>query len=33
LAFSPWLTDLLLKLFCGIEPLKATALLTHSKES
>ncbi|MGB8687533.1 MAG: zinc metalloprotease HtpX, partial [Microcoleus sp.] len=33
LALSPWLTDLLLKLFCGIEPLKATALLTHSKEA
>jgi len=33
LAFSPWLTDLLLKLFCGIESLKATALLTRSKEA
>jgi Zn-dependent protease with chaperone function len=33
LVSSPWLTDLLLKLFCGIQPLKATALLTHSKEA
>ncbi|NJS12905.1 MAG: M48 family metalloprotease [Microcoleus sp. CSU_2_2] len=33
LVSSPWLIDLLLKLFCGIQPLKATALLTHSKEA
>jgi Zn-dependent protease with chaperone function len=33
LVSSPWLTDLLLKLFTGIEPLKATKLLTHSKEA
>jgi Zn-dependent protease with chaperone function len=33
LVSSPWLTDLLLKLFTGIETLKATKLLTHSKEA
>jgi Zn-dependent protease with chaperone function len=33
LVSSPWLADLLLKLFTGIEPLKATKLLTHSKEA
>lgn len=33
LVSSPWLTDLLLKLFTGIAPLKATKLLTHSKEA
>lgn len=33
LAASPWLIDLLLKLFCGIAPLRATVLSKHSKEA
>ncbi len=33
LASSPWLTDALLKLFCGIETLRASVLSKHSKEA
>jgi len=33
LASSPWLTDALLKLFCGIENLRASVLPKHSKEA
>ncbi len=33
LASSPWLTDALLKLFCGIENLRASVLSKHSKEA
>jgi Zn-dependent protease with chaperone function len=33
LAASPWLTDWLLKLYCGIAPLRATVLSKHSKEA
>jgi Zn-dependent protease with chaperone function len=33
LVASPWLIDLLLKLFCGIAPLRATVLSKHSKEA
>ncbi len=33
LASSPWLTDALLKLFCGIETLRGSVLSKHSKEA
>ena len=33
MASSPWLTDALLKLFCGIETLRASVLPKHSKEA
>ena len=33
LASSPWLTDALLKLFCGIETLRASVFSKHSKEA
>lgn len=33
LVASPWSIDLLLKLFCGITPLRATVLSKHSKEA
>jgi Zn-dependent protease with chaperone function len=33
LVASPWLIDLLLKLCCGIAPLRATVLSKHSKEA
>jgi Zn-dependent protease with chaperone function len=33
LVASPWAIDLLLKLFCGIAPLRATVLSKHSKEA
>lgn len=33
LASSPWLTDALLKLFCGIENLRGSVLSKHSKEA
>ncbi|MEG3859594.1 M48 family metallopeptidase [Microcoleus sp. herbarium12] len=33
LASSPWLTDALLKLFCGIGTLRASVLSKHSKEA
>jgi Zn-dependent protease with chaperone function len=33
LASSPWLTDALLKLFCGIQTLRGSVLSKHSKEA
>jgi Zn-dependent protease with chaperone function len=33
LASSPWLTDALLKLFCGIDTLRGSVLSKHSKEA